>query len=313
MSNAKRFGGAHSPGARPSGADVPKGAAPKGAGGAKPPRGPARSPLAGRKTKQFSWRVLFLYIAPTPLALAGLEGILGADLPQILWAWGGYGALMLAAWLTGQGLQAEAAYDARVIAKPPAFPRKIVAAALCGVAVAGACVIGAGLNLLLGLFYGALSAGAHVAAFGLDPMRAKGGAGVSDAELDRVAEKLDQAEAVVAETVAAGDTLRDRELSGRIDALAYAARDILREIQSDPRDLRRSRQFLSVHLVGLRDATVKYADAAGKGAADGLRDRYAALLADLEASFADHKTSLLVDDQSDLEVEIDVLRERLGR
>lgn len=302
MSNGKRFGGAHSPGgARSAGSAGPAGARPAA----------PRSPLAGRKAKHFSWRVLFLYIAPTPLALAGLEGILGADLPRMLWAWGGYGALMLAAWLTGQGLQAEAAYDERIIAKPPAFPRKLVAAGLAGLAVAGACVIGAGLNLFLGLFYGALAAGAHVAAFGLDPMRAKGGAGVSDVELDRVAEKLDQAEAVVAETVAAAERLRDRDLTDRIDALAFAARDILREIQSDPRDLRRSRQFLSVHLIGLRDATVKFAEAAAKGAAGDLRDRYAALLADLEASFAKQKSSLLVDDRNDLEVEIDVLRERL--
>lgn len=297
MSNGKRFGGAHSPG---------------GAGPAAEPARPApRSPLAGRKTRRFSWRVLFLYVAPTPLAFAGLEGMLNADIFQILWAWGGYAALMLAAWLTGQGMQAEAAYNERIIAKPPAFPRKLVAAGLTGLAVAGACAVGAGLNVLLAGFYGLLSAGAHVAAFGLDPMRAKGGAGVSDIELDRVAEKLDQAEAVVAETVAAGDKLRDRELSDRIHALAFAARDILREIQSDPRDLRRSRQFLSVHLVGLRDATVKFAGASSKGAAGELRGRYAALLADLEASFADHKTTLLVDDQSDLEVEIDVLRERL--
>ena len=135
--------------------------------------------------------------------------------------------------------------------------------------------------------------------------------GVSDEELDRVAERLDRAEAVVAETVAAADALRDRELTDRIDALAYAARDILREIQSDPRDLRRSRRFLSVHLVGLRDATVKYADANGKGAAEGLRDRYAALLGELETSFAGHRQALLSNDQTDLEVEIDVLRDRL--
>ena len=171
--------------------------------------------------------------------LPALGGLFTADLPRILWACGGYAALILAAWLAGQGLKAEAAFAARAIAKPPAFPRKLVAAIITGLAVAGVCAVGADLNLLASAFYGLLAGGAHVAALGLDPMRAKGVDGVSDEELDRVAERLDRAEAVVAETVAAADALRDRELTDRIDALAYAARDILMEIQSDPRDLRR--------------------------------------------------------------------------
>ncbi|MEL7466008.1 MAG: 5-bromo-4-chloroindolyl phosphate hydrolysis family protein [Pseudomonadota bacterium] len=303
MSNAKRFGGAHSPGGAGRPAPEVQAKAPK-------------SPLAGRKVRKFSWRVLGLYIAPSALILTGLEAIFSADLPAMLWSWGGYAALMLAAWLTAQGLKAEEAFNARVIAKPPAFPRKLVAAILAGLAVAGISFAGIGVNVLVALVYGAIAVGAHIVAFGLDPMKAKGVDGIADAELERVAAKIERAEAVVAETVAAAETLRDRKLTDRIDALAYSARDILREIQSDPRDLTRSRRFLSVHLVGLRDATVKYADAArkgaaGKGAAGDLRDRYADLLGDLETSFEAQRTALLSNDQTDLEVEIDVLRDRL--
>lgn len=218
---------------------------------------------------------------------------------------------MLAASLTGQGMRAADAYEDRIVAKPPAFPRKLVAALLTGLAVAGVCFAGAGIGIALSVIYGVVAGGTHIAAFGVDPMRAKGGAGIADAELDRVAEKLDQAEAVVAETVKAAETLRDRSLTKRVDVLAYAARDILREIQSDPRDLRRSRKFLSVHLVGLRDATIKYATASAKGAAGDLRGDYEGLLVDLEASFAKQRQSLLANDETALEVEIEVLRDRL--
>ncbi|MEO1613880.1 MAG: 5-bromo-4-chloroindolyl phosphate hydrolysis family protein, partial [Pseudomonadota bacterium] len=227
MSDAKRFGGAHSPG---------------GAGRPAPEVAKRSSPLAGRKVRKFSWRVLGLYIAPSALILIGLNAIFSADLPAMLWSWGGYAALILAAWLTSQGLKAEDAFNARVIAKPPAFPRKLVAAILSALAVAGVSFAGIGVNILVALVYGAIAGGAHVLAFGLDPMKAKGVDGIADAELDRVAEKIERAEAVVSETVAAAETLRDRPLTDRIDALAYSARDILREIQSDPRDLSRSRR-----------------------------------------------------------------------
>lgn len=299
--SAKRFGGAHSPGG-------PQKSTPPGAG---PNTGPKpASRFSGRKASHFSWRVLGLYLAPSALLLPALEALFTADMPKVAWCVGAYVLFMLGAWLTGQGLIAEEAYNERVVAKPPSFPRKIVAAALIGLALLSVGWFGLGIGFAA-LFYGALGAGAHVLAFGLDPMSAKGGqTGVSDAELERVAEKIDQAEAVVAETVKTAEKIRDRGLRDRIDVLAYAARDILKEIQGDPRDLRRARKFLSVHLVGLRDATVKFVRATEKGAGD-MSGEYQALLADLEASFAKQRETLLIDDKVDLEVEIEVLRDRL--
>ena len=194
-----------------------------------------------------------------------------ADMVKVLWAVCPYILLILSAWLTGQGLKAEAAFNERTIAKPPAFPRKTFAAALTGASLFIVCWLGIGLNMLIAMFYGAIGVGAHLATFGFDPMKAKGVVGLPDEELDRVAAKLDQAERVVEETASAANGLRDRGLEKRIDALAFAARDILKEIQNDPRDLRRARKFLSVHLVGLRDATVKFASAKTKGVADDMR------------------------------------------
>lgn len=300
MSDAKRFGGAHSPG----GARKP-GAARNAASTA-----PA-SPFSGRKTRSFSWRVFGLYLMPTPLILSGLWQILTFDLPDVLWTFGPWAILIFAAWLTGEGLRAEAAFDERVIAKPPAFPRKLFGAALTGAGVFAAAAFAGDQGVIIGGVFGALAATAHVAAFGADPMRAKGVDGIADAELERVAAKIDEAESIVAETVKAAEALGDRRLERRIDGLAYAARDILKEIQSDPRDMRRSRQFLSVHLVGLRDATVKLASAAAKGAGGEQRGEYEALLSDLEQSFSKTRDNLLIDDQTALEVEIEVLRGRL--
>lgn len=302
MSGGKRFGGAYSPGAGKKAGET---------GWTPPPASPKTTWFSGRKTRSFSWRKLGLYLAPTPLLIAGIWALLSADLPRILWSCGGWAALIFAARLTGEGMKAAAAYDERAIARPPAFPRKLVAAVITGLAIAAVSFFGARLGVAISVFYGLFAAGAHVLAFGLDPMRAKGGAGVSPVDLDRVASKLEAAEAVVKETMAAAERLRDRGLSERIDRLAFAARDILRELENDPRDMERSRRFLSVHLVGLRDSTVKFADASAKGVAEGSRKDYEALLADLEESFANHRRKLTVEDQAELEVEIEVLRDRL--
>lgn len=291
MSNAKRFGGAYSPGA--SGKD---------------PAAPPPAPPAARS--RFRWRVGGLYLAPTPLMLSGIWSVLAGDPLRMLWSWGGWAALIFAAWMTSEGVKAAAEFEARAIAKPPSIPRKLFGAGITGLAVAGVCFTGADLGLF-SLAYGLVAAGAHVLAFGPDPMRARGGEGLSAAVRERVATKIDQAEAVVKETTEAATMLRDDALAGRINGLAAAARNILREIEADPRDLDRARRFLSVHLTGLRDAVVKYAAARAKSDAAELRPQFEALLADLEISFRKQRETLLADDQADLEIEISVLRDRL--
>jgi hypothetical protein len=86
---------------------------------------------------------------------------------------------------------------------------------------------------------------------------------------------------------------------------------VFRAVEQDPRDLGRARTFLSVYLLGLRDATVKFADLWRRSGDAAARDKYEALLGDLESSFATHRAGLLEDNRSDLDVEIEVLRERL--
>jgi hypothetical protein len=161
------------------------------------------------------------------------------------------------------------------------------------------------------LAFGLVAGGAHLLAFGLDPMRKKGMEGVDEFATERVARAIDQAEALVGEITGAAARIGDRRLEGRIDRLCDQAREVFRVIEQDPRDLSRARPFLSVYLLGLRDATVKFADLWGRSRDPEARAQYEALLGDLETSFTTHRTALLEDSRSDLDVEIEVLRERL--
>lgn len=300
MSGAKRFGGRYSPDRR---------AAQSGASGESRLNDP--HPFRGRRAKSVSLRALAMFLLPTPLLFAAFADIssgnaigMGADLAA-------YASLILGAWLLRDGLEAERAYEARSSAKPPAFPRKTVAAGLAGLGVGIATYLGWGLGLIETVVFGAVAVGAHLAAFGLDPMKAKGLEGVSDAEATRVHEALAHAEALIAETHAAAETLRDRDLIHRIDRLCAAAREVLRAVEEDPRDLRRARKFISVYLKGARDAAVKYADAQEKGDDPAITQQFTLLMTDMEKSFTAQRERLLLDDRADLEVEIEVLRDRL--
>jgi hypothetical protein len=161
------------------------------------------------------------------------------------------------------------------------------------------------------LAFGLAAGGAHVAAFGIDPMRKKGMEGADAFASERVAKAIDKAEALVRATTDAAARIGDRRLEGRVDRLCDQAREVFRVVEEDPRDLPRARTFLSVYLMGLRDATAKFADIYGRSRDQAAREKYEALLGDLEKSFTAHRAALLIEDRSDLDVEIEVLRERL--
>jgi hypothetical protein len=292
---AQRYGGRYSPDGKP------------GTAAETPPPAPFRD---GRARK-VSLRARFLFLLPLPLLFAGLGAAFRGSPAEMVGELGGFAGLMLSAWLLNEGLRAEEAYAARAVARPPAIPRKLFAAALTGLGIFGAGFLGLDQGLGGALAFGLVAAGAQLVAFGLDPMRNKGLEGVDEFTTERIARAIDQADALVRQTEAAAARLGDRRLEGRIDRIADQARQVFRTVEQDPRDLARARTFLSVYLLGLRDATVKFADLWGRSRDPVARKEYEALLGDLEQSFTTHRAKLLVDDRSALDIEIEVLRERL--
>ena len=292
---AERFGGKYSPGG-PAGQGAPA---------------PQPAPFRNGRARKVSLRARMLFLLPLPLLFAGLGSIGRGDAPGMIGELGGFAGLVFAAWLLNEGLRAEEAYAARSVARAPAIPRKLFAAVITGASILLAGVMSLDQGLAGALVFGLVAAGAQLVAFGLDPMRKKGLAGSDELTTERVARAIDRAEALVGETTDAGKRIGDRRLEGRIDRLCDQARAVFREIEQDPRDLSRARTFLSVYLLGLRDATVKFADLWSRSQDAEARTRYEALLADLETSFASHRSQLLLENRSDLDIEIEVLRERL--
>ncbi|MDO9526493.1 MAG: 5-bromo-4-chloroindolyl phosphate hydrolysis family protein [Gemmobacter sp.] len=294
---AQRFGGKFSPGddsASKTGA--PKTAAPeRGAG------------LAHARPARVGARVNLLFLMPFVFAFTAFtQGAVGLGLDLAAFV-----TLILAAWLTREGELAHEAYDARSVARRPAFPRKGFAAVLTG--------IGLGLGTFIPsegiaapLILGVIGAVLHFVAFGPDPMRDKGMEGVDRTQTERVARAVDEAEKHIAAMKDAVLRASDRDLIARVDRFANTARAMFRSVESDPRDLTAARRYLSVYLEGARDATVRFADLYGRRRDPQVRADYAALLDDLDSRFAQRTETLLGNDRTSLDVEIEVLRERLA-
>lgn len=272
------------------------------------PATPAVNPFDGRRPFKAGARSTLLFF----MALLFLPRAFSGTPADLLTGLAATGLMLLSAWLTREGLKAEAAFEARSIARRPAFPRKMFGSALAGASVAAAAFMG-GMGTVLSALFGLAAAGLHAGSFGLDPLRDKGAEGIDSFQTDRVARAVDEAEKLLAGMHDAALRAGERQILARVERFMTAARNLFRTVEADPRDLTAARKYLSVYLLGARDATVKFADLYARTRDAKARDDYLLLLDDLETTFADRSRRLLSDNRTDLDVEIDVLRERLKR
>ena len=249
-----------------------------------------------------------LFLPPVVLAAASFTG--GAT--GLALGLAGAAALILAAWLLRLGLRAEAEFNARKVARRPAFPRKMAASLLTGIGTAIA-AYATEPGVIAPALFGIVAAALHVASFGIDPMKDKGMEGIDTFQQDRVARAVAEAEAYLKSMSDAILRAHDRTLETRVARFQTAARDLFRTVEEDPRDLTGARKYLTVYLMGARDATVKFADLYAQTPDAAARADYEKLLDDLEQNFAAQKKKMLLDDKTDLDVEIEVLRDRLQR
>ncbi len=286
---ARRYGGTHSPGQ-------------SGDTGAPPARAPNRAP------ERMAMRRNLLWLAPVPLVFTAFSGgavAMATDLAALALLWG-------AAWLLGEGLRAEAAYDQRKVAKRPAVPRKLFATAATGLGVALAAVEAGG-GVVAPALFGVVAAALHAVAFGTDPIRDKGAEGVDEVQSGRVSRAVDEGERLLAEMRAAISQSGDRKLVARVERFQDTARALFRSVEEDPRDLAGARRYLGVYLLGARDATARFAEIYGRTGDPAARADYVALLDDLDETFAERTRTLIAETRTDLDVEIGVLRDRLAR
>lgn len=282
-----------------------------------PSNPPPGSPRKTKKRKQdgkpkrsrMERRTGWLFVAPLPLAVAAFARE-PADL--VLLHLGAFGLLMLAARLTREGVRAQEAYDARTIARRPAYPRKLLGSLLTGLGLAGGSHILGG-DPLSPLLLGVVGMLLHGFAFGPDPLKHKGLEGLDPFQGDRVTRAVVEAESHLAAMRRSIGGLKDQGLIDRVAGFQEHVRRLIVMVEADPRRLTAARRYLGVYLLGARDAAEKFAALQARRADPEARASFESLLDDLEANFTARTEALLGDDRQALDIEIDVLRDRLQR
>ncbi len=245
-----------------------------------------------------------------------IAGLLFASPAKVIGALGAIAGLQLAARLIRRGREAARDYDERAITKAPP-PFKLVGHIAIGLAGFAIATIAGHQPLILGLVAGGLMSYASVLAYGLDPRRDKGldaaTAERAGLKTEAVLAALEEARGKVRQIETEARGLHSRELKERLARITESASGVLRQLEQDPKDIRRARRFLVTYLDGTRDVVGGYRRQQQDLAETPLAENFRHVLETVEQVFAEQSEVLKRNDSLDLEVQIDVLKTQLER
>jgi hypothetical protein len=279
-------------------------------------RGATRpNPLSGIIHRGRAWapaaKTAALVVLPFPLALAALAALIGGDLTRFALSGSGLACFWTAGALAWRGAVAEARYLLGERPDLPWVPLKLLSAA----ATAG----GATLAAMAGdhtaaaaLVYGGLGAAGHVAFFGRDlrPPRIRVTT-VDGVDAGAVRRQLEQAYGRLRRIESAALSLAVPEFRERLSRVTRIGRDVLAEIEHDPRDAVRARRFLNLYLESAEHVTLEYARTNGREREPRVEERFRELLGEMERTFAEQHRRLADHDLLSLDVDMEVLNTRL--
>jgi 5-bromo-4-chloroindolyl phosphate hydrolysis protein len=255
-----------------------------------------------------------LFLLPLPVLLAAIWALGKSDLMGLAANAGSYALYLAGALITRQGMRNELDYERRKITRAPEYPLKTAGGALVGAATSITAFFSVGYTLPVSLCFGLGALLGFYMVYGFDPRAQKQAVDAYGLDATKqVMEALATAERNITAIEQAKREVRNPELNARLGRISGLAREILTDIEDDPRDLRRARKFLNVYLEGTQRVVEGYARTHRNASSAALEDNFRHVLVTIEDVFMEQRRKLLENDLRDLDIQIEVLATQLKR
>lgn len=266
-------------------------------------------PTTTEKTAVKLKRGNFLYIFLLPLFLAIILALLARDIPAFGLNMVAFGLFFATAKLNTLGLRKEYEYHNSKLIKAPK-PYKTITAILLGISTFYTAWIAGGESLTRGLFLGIIATIGYFLYYGFDPKKDKLD-NIGDISAQFVLETLAEARGKLSMIEENMRDIKEYELYSKLRISTDKAYEILKNIETDPKDLRVARKFIIVYIDGIKKVTQSYTDMEENEITSETKNKFSMLLNDVERRFDQEILRLKKNNQFDLDVHIDVLKEQI--
>ncbi len=252
-----------------------------------------------------------LYLLPIPILIATIISLVQGNFFKTLILAGSFSGFIVAAIIARHGLKLEKKFTEKSLARAPRTPFKTVAALILSTTTGATAFLAAEYTIISSALLGAASFLGFYLSYGLDPRKDKANHtfGVSS---DELFDALEAAEIKISSIEGARDKIRNMSVKHRLKSITNEAREIIKIIEADPKDLDRARKFLTVHLEGARRVTETYARTHAKEATTDTQETdFNRVLDSIESNFQEQRKKLHKNDQFDLDVQMEVVETQI--
>lgn len=250
------------------------------------------------------------YLFLIPLFFAVIFSLFGLNVKALLLNVLGflmmYGTFIIAR----KGFEQEDIYNESKLAKAPKIPYKQIAAYMLGITTFYLAYIAGNYTLFKALFLTVISIVGFWLYYGFDPRKDKL-KDFGDISSELVLTILNETEEKIAGISSAAKKIEDRPLYDKIQLAVERSHTILDALVDDPKDIRVARKFLVVYLDGVSDVIHSYNAVEEKNITPQTREKLLALMDDVEVRFNKELKRLKANNQFDLDVNIDTLKEQI--
>jgi len=252
----------------------------------------------------------FLYIFLVPLFIAIVISLLMLEIKAFILNIVAFGLFFATAKANSMGLDQELEYYTKTLIKAPKIKYKFVAGVLLGISTFFTASFAGYQNILIGIFLGVVASIGYFLYYGFDP-RADKLENIGDISAEFVLETLATARGKLKDIEEDMLLIKDTKLNSKLRVAIDKAYEILKNIESDPKDIRVARKFLIVYIDGIKKVTNSYVEMKEEEITEETKERLYHLLTDVEKRFNKEIIRLKRNNQFDLDVHIDVLHEQI--
>lgn len=251
-----------------------------------------------------------LYIFLVPLFLATILALLNTNIKAFILSGISFLLFLTVARLAKKGLALESEYKNKTFTKAPKVPYKTLAGYLLGIATLFTAYVSGDEAFTKSAFLGIIATIGYFMLYGFDPKRDKLD-NLGDVSAELVLETIHEAKSKIASIQEDIQEIGDAHLSDKLSSAVHKAENILQTIQEDPKDIRVARKFLIVYIDGLEKVTNAYTELDEKDITPQTKQKIHSLMDDVDKRFDKELRRLKNNNQFDLDVHIDTLKEQI--
>jgi 5-bromo-4-chloroindolyl phosphate hydrolysis protein len=252
-----------------------------------------------------------LYIFVVPLFLAVVLALFQTNIQAFILNSISFFLFLAVATLAKRGFIQEGVYHQNTFTKAPKVPYKMIAGYLLGGSTFFTAMVAGSQGFMNSAFLAIIATVGYYLFYGFDPKSDKFN-NLGDVSSEFVLETIKEAKDKLSFIENDMKEINDTVLYEKLNIAVSKAKNIIQTIQEDPKDVRVARKFLIVYLDGIAKVTDSYTALDETDISTDTKTRLHSLMDDVEKKFDKELKRLKNNNEFDLDVHIDVLKEQIN-